>query len=179
MKEQTIEKITDFMGIISSIQSNIFQIIPNLVSGLLILLLGIAFAYFAKWIGKFFVQGIAYLIPSKVREKSFIKENLKSTAEGFGKILFFITLFLFLISSLQELRLTVLSNWLIGIGRSLPNLVLAIFIIFLGWKVRDLIRNWVNLGLEKAHISFSRTIGSIVSWMFFICNCYSIDPWVS
>ncbi|MCM8526703.1 MAG: hypothetical protein NE327_09320 [Lentisphaeraceae bacterium] len=170
MKNNSQLEIDDFTQAVSSIKEDFETVIPKLISALIILILGILLAYIFKWLSKKIVTWVARLLPDSITEKPILKDNLPFIILGTGKILFFITIFFTISLSLNKMGMEILSEWLQNIGKFLPNMVGALIVIILGWKLKDFIGASIDKGLSKAGIQNSVVLSRLVSWSIFIIS---------
>lgn len=162
--------IKDFKDAISSLKADLTTIIPNIINALIILVLGILLAYIFKWLSKKLVKWCARLLPHSITDKPFLKDNLPHIILGTGRIFFFIIIFFTVSLSLKKMGMEVLSEWLQNIGKFLPNLLGALIVIILGWKLKDFLGASIDKALNKAGVQNSVLLSKLVSWSIFIIS---------
>lgn len=148
----------------------IMAMMPNLLNGLLIIFIGFTIGFLLKISSTFIVRyGMSHL-PKALRKKPFFKENLSGFIIGLGRLLFVVTVFLSLTISFKVMGFSVLSQWMANLTRYLPNLLSAAFIIFLGWKGKEYISDFIFKALAKAEFSYSRAISRVFGWSIIVIS---------
>ncbi len=168
----TKEAFFDIFGMLSMIKNEFYQFLPNLFVAIMILLLGVLFAFVIKWFSQRIVNWIFLIIPRNISNKSLIKENLNSISVGLGRILFILIVVLALSTSMNKLGLTILSSWLGSMAKFAPNIVGAIFILFLGWISKGLVLDITRRAIDKIGGHHSKLISELASWSIFILTIF-------
>lgn len=168
MTDNSHEAITDLLGVLTSLKVEFFQYAPKIILSIGILIGGILTAYFLKWFSFLVVRSCLKLLPNSISERPIIKDNFQPLALGTGRILFFITIFLAIAASLKKLELLVVSDWLQNLSQYLPNIVGAFFILFVGWKSREILTDLVNRSLDRADFQYARIISQVFGWSCFL-----------
>ena len=170
MKNNSDSVVTDVKDAISTLKDDFINIIPHVISALIILIIGVILAYIFKWLSKKLVGWCTRLLPNSITEKPFVKDNLPELILGTGNLLFFITIFFSISLSLQKMGMVVLSEWLQNLGAYLPNIIGALIVIILGWKLKDYIGSSIDKTLNRAGVRNSVLLSRLVSWSIFIIS---------
>lgn len=158
------------LGSVSGIKSEIIQFMPNLISALIILVVGVFIAYILRWSSSLFTKGFFRLLPNSLHKNEFLNNNLKSFALGVGQFLFLITIFITVAVSLNKMGLQIVSNWMENIGKYLPNIIGAVLILFVGWKTKETVGHLTQSALSRTDILHSTMISKTLSWSIFIIS---------
>lgn len=164
----------EFLGpahqLVLSLKSDFLEALPGLVNGLIILLAGVFLAYLIKWSSKLIVKAGLRFLPSSISEKDIVNENLSNLILGTGRILFFITIFLAVTSSLRKMGFFIVSEWMQNLAIYIPNIIGAILILFVGWMAKNLISDLVFRALNKTQFIHSQLAATLFSWSVFIIS---------
>jgi len=142
----------NFNELLHDLGQKIIVYLPNLLGGLLLLLLG----WFIAWIAKRIIIQLLVILRF---DRLFIRFRWKSSLTKadiryalynlIGNIMFFIVFLIFLNSALEVLKLTILSK-LIGQGvLFIPRLLIALVIFGIGWLIGSRTANAVSHSLIK------------------------------
>ncbi len=164
--------VVDYLSIVSALKNNFLEFVPNFLSGLIILVLGLFFAYIIKWLSQRLVHWLFLIVPPRIAKKSVVKTNLNSISVGTGRILFVLITFLSLTSSMDKMGFKVLSGWLQNLAKYAPNIVGAIFILFLGWNVKKLLSEFLQKAMGKVGITHAYIASETLSWAIFAISIF-------
>lgn len=164
------------LDILISVKNEIFQFIPRLLSGFLILFLGVLVAYLSKWLCQRILSSLSFLIPQRFRVTTNFQDNIRSISYGASRILFLLIILLTIISSMEKMGLTVLSSWLQSIAKYIPNLVGATFILFLGWNFKNIFSHMMAKAMERMGMTHAVVVSQFLSWsLFFLFALVSVE----
>ncbi len=152
------------LKLLSDIKTSLVEFFPTLASCFIILIFGVVLAYLIRWgISSFIKIGVKPLEGkfSGSRMAGLGVEPLRRTV---GQIAFFIVIFLTVATVLKKLGLEVVSTWLEHLSKYLPNVVAAIIIIYLGWKIKEFLEETLPGTLQKAGLTHTRIISKALSW---------------
>lgn len=155
---------------VSGLKSELVQVIPNILNGLLILSVGITIAYLLKWSSSLFVKWMMRLLPSSILKKDFVENNFEPLALGTGRLLFLLTTFISLVLSLKSMGLQIVSEWMQNLGRYFPNIFGSLIILFIGWKAKEIIENLSYKAFNRSELLYSSVISKVLSWSIFIVS---------
>ena len=164
--------VANYMDVFVNLKTKLITLVPQLLIGLIILILGIFFAYIIKWFSQRMVHWLFIIVPPSMSRNSVIKTNLNSLSVGTGRILFGLIILLSLTSSMDKMGFKVLSGWLENLAKYAPNIVGAIFILFLGWNVKKLLSEFLQKTMEKVGVSHSYITAESLSWGIFAISVF-------
>ncbi len=146
----------------------IINYLPNLLAGIILLLVG----WFVGWIAKRIL--IQLLVILKV-EKLFIRLQWRRALSKadiryavfnmIGNIVFFIIFLIFLNSALDAMKLTILSSLIQQSVVFIPKLIIALIILGLGWIVASRVSNSVYNALLKENVPQYSIISRFVKFV--------------
>jgi Mechanosensitive ion channel, conserved TM helix len=146
----------------------IINYLPNLLAGIILLLVG----WFVGWIAKRIL--IQLLVILKV-EKLFIRLQWRRALSKadiryavfnmIGNIVFFIIFLIFLNSALDAMKLTILSSLIQQSVVFIPKLMIALIILGLGWIVASRVSNSVYNALLKENVPQYSIISRFVKFV--------------
>jgi hypothetical protein len=164
----------EFLGpvrqLIIGLKSDFLEILPGLVNGLIVLIVGVFIAYLIKWSSKLIVKTGLRFLPNSITEKDIIKDNLSDLILGTGRILFLITIFLAITSSLKKMGFFIVSEWMQSLAIYIPNIIGAILILFVGWMAKNVTSDLVFRALNKTDFVHSQLAAALFSWSVFIIS---------
>ncbi len=159
--------VEEFKGMTSVIWDFLIQLVPKLIMGMIVLLLGFLIARLIQSIVTRLIDYLDRIINDKLR-KRLLQVNLSSSKILIGKTFFWIIFFFFIVLFTEIIGLPVLSSWLTGLGEYLPNILAGIVIILLGIILSRLVADLIKRGTLKAGISNSKTLGKATQYIIII-----------
>ena len=133
----------------------IINYLPNLLAGVILLLIG----WFVGWLAKrIMIQLLVVLRFDKLFirlqwRRALSKADIRYAVYNLiGNVIFFIVFLIFLNSALDAMRLTVLSNLIQQGVIFIPKLIVALFIFGIGWIVAGRVSNSVYISLLKEDV---------------------------
>jgi hypothetical protein len=153
--------------------TNIINFLPNLLTSILILALGI---FIAIYLRKAFTKLFVAINLDKVSEKFGLTDILKKggiyepTPNLFSRIIGWLIIFTFLIISLRALNMPTISRLLEQLYLYLPNVFVATFILFLGYLLSNFLGRAALIACVNAGIRLSGIIGKFVKFTVFFLS---------
>jgi len=123
--------VDEFEGMISVIWNFLIGLVPKLIMGLFILLVGYLIARIVQSIVSRFIGYLDRVINRKLKSR-LLQVNLSSSRTFIAKTFFWIIIFFFFALFTEIIGLPVITSWLAGLGEYLPNLLAGVVIIFFG-----------------------------------------------
>ena len=151
----------------NQILAGIVAFIPTLLGAIIIFLVGLLIAGWAK---SLVVKIINVTKLSEVISNPAIKEFLKNAQvnqkieEVLGEIVRWLIIALFFTAGINVLGLTTVTAFLNTIFAYLPNLAAAIFILLIGVVLAGILEKVVKGSLGSVDMSLSRFMGKVVSY---------------
>ena len=151
-------------------------IAPNLLLALLTFGIGYFIARICQSLLRRFLQNLDRLFTSSRMRIEFRKVNLDRMAGFLGKAVFWIILVLSLTLATQILGLPVVTTWLNGLVQYLPDILIALAIIFLGIIGSTLLRDLITTASGKAGLVYGTVLGRITQYgLLFITIMIAAD----
>ena len=176
MGEDRSLNIAAFTDVFEELKTDLLQFLPELTGAILILIAGVLIAYFLKLSSKIIVKWGLHLLPDFVLEKNLVKSSFEGLVLGVGQFLFLLTIFLAVASSFQKLGFVAGAQLIQNLGKYLPSIIGALLILLLGWKAKELIRDFTRQALNKTEFLYAHAASKILSWSFFtICLLVALE----
>ena len=147
---------------------------PNLIGAIIVLLIG---WFIADWVGKVVTEILRKLKFDKIFERTQWQDALKkadfkvSVSHFIGELVQWVLMIVFLLASVEILGSHQLAVFLNKIINWLPNLIVAVSIFVVTVIIADFVKKIIQAFVEKAGVSHSQFVGSIVQgsiWVFAI-----------
>lgn len=166
----------DLSVLLVQIKEYIFDLIPRLFGAVIIILIGILIAHIIKALVNRFINNFDRFIPNIKLQTKLKQMNLEKSAGLFSKILYWILIIFFLTAATETLGLPIITTWLSGLVMYLPNILIAVIIVFLGITGGRLLRDFITNASDKAGIVYGSMVGRIVHYVvIFITILIAVD----
>ena len=146
----------------------IINYLPNLLAGVILLLVG----WFVGWLAKrIMIQLLVVLRFERLFirlqwRRALSKADIRYAVYNLiGNVIFFIVFLIFLNSALDVMKLTVLSNLIQQGVIFIPKLIVALFIFGIGWVVAGRVSNSVYISLLKEDVTHYSLISRFVKFI--------------
>jgi hypothetical protein len=158
---------------------NVLDFLPNLLSSLLIIILGILMAIALK---RIFARLFKAINLDKLSEKCGLSEILlkggvkEPASRLFSRIIGWLTILIFLIGSLRALNVPTIERLLEKFFLYLPNIFIALLILFAGYLLSNFLGRTVLIASVNAGVKMSGIIGKFVQFtVFFLCIAMALE----
>ncbi|MCG2813010.1 MAG: hypothetical protein L6428_16390 [Candidatus Aminicenantes bacterium] len=158
----------NFKELYNDLGQKIIAFMPNLLGGLLLLLLG----WLIAWIAKRIIIQILVILRF---DRLFVRFRWKSSLTKadiryalynlIGNIMFFIVFLIFLHSALAALKLTILSRLIEQGVLFIPRLIVALVIFGIGWLIASRTANAVAHSLLKERVSGASLFAKLLKFI--------------
>jgi hypothetical protein len=145
-------------------KDNLIAIIPNLVFAIIIILIGILIARLIQALVNRFIKNLDRLVSSKKLQKGLKQMRLERSTRLVGKIIYWIIIVFFLTAATEVLGLPIITTWLSGLVRYLPNILIAAIIVFLGIIGGRLLRDIITTASGTAGLLYGNVLGRIAQY---------------
>jgi small-conductance mechanosensitive channel len=151
----------------------VIQFLPSLLTSILILVIGIAIGVLLRVV---FLRLFKAINLDRLSEKLGMAEMLhkggiKDTLSALlSKIIGWLTIFVFIIISLSSLDVPAVKRLLEGLFLYLPNVLVAVLILFLGYLLSNFLGRAALIASVNAGIRVSGLIGRIVKFTVFVLS---------
>jgi len=167
------------IGPLQEFYRNVLDFLPNLLTSLVILILGVAIAVVLK---KIFTRLFRAIKLDKLSEKFgisdiFIKWGLKESISSlFLRVIGWLIIFTFLIISLRTLNVPTIERFLEELFLYLPNVFIAIMILFVGYLLSNFLGQTALITSVNAGLRISGVIGKFVKFtVFFLAITMALE----
>jgi len=161
----------DFHIVVESLQKivlDILHFIPNLINGLIILLVGYVVAVIIRWIVKLVLRYTKF-------DPLIERTGITGAMRGLGvkmplsiilaQTVFALLLISFFITATRLMGLLAVSELLERVLTFLPNLIAALIVFLLGGMVAQFVGNLVTSVATAARLSYAKRLGNILQYM--------------
>ena len=156
--------IEDLGNLLVQFKENLISFIPKLVFALLIVLIGVLVARLLQAIINRFINRIDGFIANRKFKSRLKNIRLDKSARLVGKIVYWIILIFFITASTEILGLPIITTWLSGLVRYLPNILIAVIIVFLGIIGGRLLGDIINSASTSAGIQYANILSKIAQY---------------
>ncbi|KAA3662107.1 MAG: hypothetical protein DWQ10_03190 [Calditrichaeota bacterium] len=157
--------IEDLGQMFVQLKANLITFIPNLIFAILIILVGIAIARLFQALLNRFIKNIDRFISSRNLQKGLKQIQLEPSGRLVGKIVFWIIVIFFLTVATEALSLPIITTWLSGLVRYLPNVMVAAVIVFLGIMGGRLLRDLITTATGTAGLPRGNVLGMVAQYV--------------
>jgi small-conductance mechanosensitive channel len=170
MKEHANTAITDVLGVFAQLPSDMIQMMPGLLTLVVMLVVGVFSAYVLKWCSAGLIRWGARILPERLSSRPLIRNNIVLFERCVGRLVFYIIIFLTITTLLKKMGLDVAAAWFQNIAKYLPNLIVAFVVTLFGWKLKEQLEGIVCRGLIRAGFTQARIASAVLSWTVFIIS---------
>lgn len=168
----TMQTIVDALNnALANLIANAAQLVPNLASALLILVVG--------WIVAAIAGKVSYRLLTAVRVDLFAeRRGVTSSLHELGleltpsrlvsRTIYWVILALFVVPALEALRLSYVSRLLGQLVAALPNLVVALLIVVLGLAIARALGGSVAASVRNAGLEYGQAMGALARYFITI-----------
>ncbi len=158
---------------------NVINFLPNLLTALLILVLGVLIAVALK---KIFTRLFSVVKLDKLSEKFGISDLFQkwgfkeSISSIFLRVIGWLIIFTFMIVSLRTLNVPTIERFLEELFLYLPNVFIAILILFIGYVLSNFLGQTALIASVNAGLKISGVVGRFVKFtVFFLAVTMSLE----
>jgi len=159
--------IEELTRILSVIWDFLLGIVPKLILGLFVLLIGYIIARIVQSLVTRIIGYLNRTINNRLKSQ-LLQVNMDSSKTYVGKTFYWIIIIIFVSLFTEILGLPVITLWLKGLSEYLPNILAAVIIIFSGIIFGRLVSDLVRNGALKAGISNSNTLSKLTRYVIMI-----------
>lgn len=146
---------------------NVFAFVPRLVGFLVILLIGWLISYAVGKAVTLLLRKVGFEHLSQRAGLTHLEQRMgirMDTAGILGKIVFWFLFLIFLVPATNSLGLPTVSNTLNTIVGYIPNVFVAVLVLFLGTVIGVFVGDLVRGGTTAARFGNPRILGAIARW---------------
>lgn len=143
-------------------QENFILFIPKLVLAAIIIIIGVLVARLIQAIVNKFSKNLDRLILSRNLKSGIEKSYIDKYSRLVARIVFWIILVFFITVATEVLGLPILTAWFNGLVFYLPNILIAVIIVFLGIVGGKLLKDIVATASSGAGFIYFKVLGKII-----------------
>ncbi len=156
--EQLLE---DMANLFNQLKYKFIAIAPDLIFAIILILIGIIIARVLKTVVSRLITRIDSLIPSSKLKNRLEKVRLERSSQIVSKIVFWIVIIFFVTAATEIAGLPIITTWLSGLVRYLPNILIAVVIVFLGIIGGRLVRDLILSAATTAGLLYGTVLAGI------------------
>lgn len=164
------EIMVEWGRFLAQLKLDMISNLPSFVSALLVLAIGILFARLMKGQAARIIKKLPKMIPNEGFQTKVKQMRLDRTAKLIGNILFWMIVFFFLTAATEIIGLPVITTWLSGMVQYIPNILLAILIVFVGTIGGAIARDLVITAATTAGVTYGNVTGKLVQYAIFVLS---------
>jgi len=142
-------------------KENVIAFVPNLIAAIVIFLIGLLLAFIVQAMMKRFIRNLDRFVSYEKLQNRIRQLRLERSAGLISKVLFWIVIVFFLTAATEVMGLPIITTWLSGIVQYLPNIVVALVIVFTGIIGGGLLRDIVSTASTTAGLAYADILGKI------------------
>lgn len=159
--EQLLE---DLGNLVTQFKSNFISFMPKLVFALFIVIIGLLVARLLQTIVNKSLKNVDRLFSNRKLIGGLKKSRLEKYSRLIGRIVFWIILIFFITAATEVLGLPIITAWFSGLVHYLPNILVAVIIVFLGIVGGRLLRDIVSTASSGAGLVYFSVLGKIIQY---------------
>ncbi len=159
------------IGTFETMLDGIINGLPDIATGLIILIVGFFVATLVKKFVTKFLEGIKFneLLDKVGVGAVFHKIGVKGgVSQLLAKILFWVILLFIFKSAAKEMGIEDVSSIIDKIFAFLPKVLIATIIMLVGFMVADMVQNVVHTGLDNLGLDYAKALANILFGFIFI-----------
>lgn len=163
--------IDDIQTILNEWRYEFLELIPKILTSLLVLVVGYIFARLVKYLVKRIVNYTTRLINQRFR-----KINLGHTGSFLGLASFWLIMFSSILLVTDILGLEIITNWFQSIIQYIPNVLVAGFIMLSSVVLGNVISDFLVSFRDSAGLEYSTALSKVVKFiLIFLAAIIALD----
>ena len=161
---------------LSNLLNSTIELLPLFASSLIVLLVGYFIGRLFRFLTKKFINNLPRLFINKKIKNRLYQVNFEHSAIHISNIVFWMILFFTLLLISEIIGVQIITAWFSGIVYFLPNILVAVVIIFFGIIGGRLAGNLIVSAANQADISYGNVIGKMAQYgLLFISIIIAVD----
>ena len=154
--------IGNLSTLLNQFKQSVFELIPNIVAALAILLLGFIFARLIRSLVFRLIDNCYRIVPiQSIRDQIRWLLTEKPVSPVIGKAVYWILIFFFLTAATEALGLSIVTTWLSGITGYLPKILSAGLIAFIGFIASVILKDIVIAAATSMGVRYADALGTL------------------
>jgi small-conductance mechanosensitive channel len=163
------ELVEEMRRMISVIWEFLIELVPKLIIGLIVLLLGYFLARIIQALVGRFIGYLDRIINNSLKSR-LLQINLSSSRTFIARTFFWIIIFFFVTLFTEIIGLPVITSWLAGLGEYLPNILAGIVILFFGIIFSRLVADLIKNASFASRISDPQTLAKVSRYVILVMS---------
>ncbi len=154
----------DLGTLFAQFKENLIAFIPKLVLAILIVLIGIVIARLIQALVNRVIKNLDRFITNRRVQSGLKQVRLERSSLLAAKLIYWVIIIFFLTAATEVLGLPIITTWLSGLVRYLPNILIAVMIIFLGIVGGRLLYDLITTTSTTAGLLYGNMLGRIAQY---------------
>jgi hypothetical protein len=168
--------LEDLSRLFLQLKENVIAFVPNLIAAIAVFLIGLLLAFIVQAIIKRFIRNLDRFISYEKLQNRIKHLRLERSAGLISKILFWIVIVFFLTAATEVLGLPIITTWLSSIVQYLPNIVVAVIIVFSGIIGGGLLRDIITTASGTAGLAYADIVGKVAYYtIIFVATLIAVN----
>ncbi len=146
------------------------ELAPLIIFSFVVLLIGYVIGRLMRYLTKKLINNLPRLFNNEKIKNRLYQINFENSAAHISNIVFWMILIFTIVLISEIIGLPIITSWLGGIFYFLPNILVAVIIIFLGIVGGKLAGNLIISAANRADISYGKVIGKIAEYGLLIIS---------
>jgi small-conductance mechanosensitive channel len=159
--------VEELKSMVSKLWGSILELLPKLILGLFVLLIGYLLARLVRSLVSRFIAYLDKVINKHLSAQQ-VQVNLSNSKIFISKAFFWIIIFLAITLFTEILGLPVISSWLAGLGDYLPRLLAGLVVVFFGIIFGRLASDLVKSRTFKSGIYSKTMLGRVINFTILV-----------
>lgn len=166
----------EFNKFLSDLLNSTIELLPLFATSLFVLLAGYFIARLLRYLTKKLINNLPRLFINKKIKNRLYQVNFEHSATHIGNIIFWMILFFTTLFISEIVGVEIITSWFSGIVYFLPNILVAVAIVFFGIIGGRLTYNLIISATNRTDISYGNVIGKVAQYgILFISVIIAVD----
>ncbi len=155
--------VDQFFDLLQNFIHNLIEILPKLVFGIFVLLLGFLLARVIQFLIKRLIRYVNKVINEKLKSK-YLKIDLEGSETFVSKTIYWIVLIFFFTLFTEIVGLPVITTWLGELVQYMPNILAAIVIVIAGIILGRLLADIFSAAAARTGLAYGDILGKVTRY---------------
>ncbi len=160
--------LADLGKLLIQFKENLIAFFPQLVLAIVIVLVGIIVGRIFRALVNRFIGGLDRFVANRKVQGRLQQLQLERSGKLVGKMVYWIIIVFFLTAATEVLGMPIITTWLSGLVRYLPNILIAVMIVLLGIIGGRLVNNFITTTSSTAGLLYGNMLGRIAQYVIIL-----------
>jgi len=160
--------LADLGKLLIQFKENLIAFFPQLVLAIVIVLVGIIVARIFRALVNRFIGSLDRFVANRKVQGRLKQLQLERSGKLVGKMVYWIIIVFFLTAATEVLGMPIITTWLSGLVRYLPNILIAVMIVLLGIIGGRLVNNFITTTSSTAGLLYGNMLGRIAQYVILL-----------